>query len=769
MASKSELILKLNILCVFLVITSICFGKSEHQDNLRFLTAAKTKQEKVEAYLKVIKGVVTKLPDTAIVYIKKLDELCSENDVELTKENQSKIKFYKGVYQYKKGYYLRAIKPIEESLNLAPNKLKGQKFFYLGLSHKLLGNYSQATEYFINAIKQYEEQGDKYAVLNIYINLGNVCGQIKKHDKALEYFGKALELAKETKKEKLNRIIYNNMGNAFLALEDYELALSQYTASYNDALKTKYKRGQFLTLINIAGAKRKLDRNKEALEHLTQALRLADSIGIPTLKGTIFWELGDFFTGLKNVGQAQLYLSKAYVIADTLKHYPNLKKIYSSYRDLYKSVGNYKKSLYYYEKYEEIKDFVSTRENELKVTQLYSEFEFEKKEQELAMLAQETKIEKQKNKLQQAELAAQIIKGERDSIFIYLLIGVGILLLVLAAGLGLITTIKHKKNGELKDMNLALEESQEEVESQNSELELVNKNLGEINEELVSKNSEIESQKSELQSQRDLLNLTNEQLKVRNKDVTDSIHYAQKIQQAMLYSSFQIEESGMEHFTFYKPRDIVSGDFYWGHKVNNQLIIAIGDCTGHGVPGAFMSCLGMSLLNEIVFGRKIIDPHVVLEDLRNSVIQLIATDRHADLQIGDGMDISIVVIDLETKNMKFSGAMNGVSIVRDGVMEELKGDKSPIGQHIIPNHTFTLQEYQLQAGDHIYMSTDGYKDQFGGPKGKKMGKRRVNESLTEFSHESIKVQYSNVISLYKNWKKFEEQIDDVCLFGMKIK
>jgi len=102
-------------------------------------------------------------------------------------------------------------------------------------------------------------------------------------------------------------------------------------------------------------------------------------------------------------------------------------------------------------------------------------------------------------------------------------------------------------------------------------------------------------------------------------------------------------------------------------------------------------------------------------------------------------------------------------------MEEIKGDKSPIGQHIIPNHTFTLQEYQLLENDHIYMSTDGYKDQFGGPKGKKMGKRRVNESLTEISSESIKIQYSKVISLYKNWKKFEEQIDDICLFGMKIK
>lgn len=762
--------MKSYFLYILLLISTVSFSKFSHEDNLKFLASAKTSNERVDAYLNIIKGSVNKLPDSAIIYIQQLDLLRSSEEVELSKDNLSKLKYYKGVYQYKKGYYLRAIKPIEESLVLAPNDyLKAQKFFYLGLSHKLLGNYSQATEYFINAIKKYEREGNKYAVLNIYINLGNVCGQIKKHEKALEYFGKALELAKETNNEKLNRIIYNNMGNAFLSLEDYELALSQYNASYKDALQSQYKKGQFLTLINIAGAKRKLYRNSEALEHLTQALRLADTIGQPTLKGNIFYELGDFFTSLKNVKQAQLYLGKAYVIADTLKHFPNLLRIYKSYKNLYKSVGNYKKALYYYDKYEEIKEFISTRENELKVTQLYSEFEFEKKEQELAILAQETKIEKQKNRLQKAELSAQIIKGERDSIFIYLLIGVGILLLVLAAGLGLITTLKHKKNGELKDMNLALEESQEEVETQNYELENVNINLGEINDELLSKNSEIESKKEELQTQKDLLNLTNDKLKVRNKDVTDSIHYAQKIQQAMLNSSFQIDEGGMEHFTFYKPRDIVSGDFHWGHKVNNQLIIAIGDCTGHGVPGAFMSCLGISLLNEIVFGRKIIEPHTILEDLRNSVIQLISTDRHADLQIGDGMDIAIVVIDLDTRKMQFSGAMNGVTVVRDGIMEEIKGDKSPIGQHIIPNHTFTLQEYQLLENDHIYMSTDGYKDQFGGPKGKKMGKRRVNESLTEISSESIKIQYSKVISLYKNWKKFEEQIDDICLFGMKIK
>jgi serine phosphatase RsbU (regulator of sigma subunit) len=758
------------LLYVLLLVTTLGFSKFSHQDNLRFLVASNSNSEKIDAYLNIIKGVVKKMPDTAIIYINKLDQLLVLEELILSDNDKSSLQFYKGVYHYKKGNYLRAINPIEASLNDNPgDTLKGKKYFYLGLSHKLLGNYSQATENFIHAIKKYEAKGNHYAVLNIYINLGNVCGQVGNHSKGLEYFSKALELAKITENESLNRVIYNNMGNAFQALEDYELALSNFKASYEGALESKNKKGQFLTLINIANAKQKLNRHDEALGHLTKALRLADTLNNHNSKAAVFFELGSFFTDLKNTKQAKFYLGKAFVIADTLQNYPHLQVIYESYRKLYKSKGNYKKAFFYYEKYEEIKDFISTRENQLKVTQLYSEFEFEKKEQQLALLEQKTQIEIQKNKIQQAELSEQVVKGERDSIFIYLLIGIGILLLVLAAGLGLITTLKHKKNGELNDFNIALEESKEEIEYQNTELEDVNANLGLINNELLDKNSEIESQKEELQSQRDLLNNTNSELKERNKDVTDSIHYAQKIQQAMLNSSFQIDEAGMEHFTFYKPRDIVSGDFYWGNKVDDKLIIAIGDCTGHGVPGAFMSCLGISLLNEIVFGRNIIQPHTILENLRNLVIQLIAADRNADLQIGDGMDISIVVIDLKTRKMEFSGAMNGVTIVSDGVMQEVKGDKSPIGQHIIQNHTFTLQEFQLKENDHIYMSTDGYKDQFGGPKNKKMGKRRMNEAFIEISSSPIPVQYSKIISLYKNWKTFEEQIDDVCLFGMKIK
>ena len=197
-------------------------------------------------------------------------------------------------------------------------------------------------------------------------------------------------------------------------------------------------------------------------------------------------------------------------------------------------------------------------------------------------------------------------------------------------------------------------------------------------------------------------------------------------------------------------------------------LIVCADCTGHGVPGAFMSCLGISLLNEIVFGREIIQPHNILEELRNSVIQLIATDKNADLQIGDGMDIAVLSLNLKTNYLKFSGAMNGLVIVSDSDLEEVKGDKNPIGQHIIPNHKFTLIEKQLKSGDSIFATTDGYKDQFGGPKGKKLGKRRLQEKLSEISQLSVPVQRAEIVKFYKSWIMDEEQIDDICLFGMKL-
>lgn len=755
--------MKFKIIICLLFIQGLVFSKGTHSQNIEALRNSKGYQETVDAYIDVIKGLVNDKPDSSIVYIDELEAFVKELDSSLTSNEASKILFYKGVAHYLKGEYAEGRFSIEHSLNTEhQDSLDGKRFFYLALNHKKVGNYSQSAEYFIKASKDFENTKDYYARVSVLINLSNVLSKTKQYEKALAYLNEALSLAELHNLNKLNRTIYNGMGNIFLEIGDYDLALNQFTASYNEARMQRSLKGQFYTLINIAGAKRKLGDHKDALTHLQKAVMLLDTLNNKGLTSKVYYELGDFFAEMKNKNEAEFYLTRSLEIADSSNSFPDIKNIYKSYQVLYENIGDYQKSLEYYKKYEAVKDEIISRENTLKVTQLNSEFQLDRKEKELKLLAKE-------KELKESQIESQRAQNERDKIFIYLLIGLGVLLLVLVLALAGISFIRSKKNEVLKEKNEELEEKKKEIESQNNELEIFNVKLAATNDDLKSKNAEIESQKEELQSQRDLLNLTHEQLKVRNKDVTDSIHYAQKIQQALLNSSFQMDTVGIDHFTFYKPRDIVSGDFYWSNTVGDDLIIAIGDCTGHGVPGAFMSCLGISLLNEIVFGREILEPHTVLEELRNSVIQLIATDRNADLQIGDGMDMAIMKINLKSNKLSFSGAMNGIVIISGGELIEVKGDKSPIGQHIIPNHRFTLLEKQLSPGDLIYATTDGYKDQFGGPKGKKLGKRKLHEKLQEISSLSIPVQKAEVIAFYKNWRKYEEQVDDVCLFGMQIK
>ena len=741
---------------------SVSFGKQTHAENLISLSKSSGLSDSVLNYIQVVRDLAKSNPDSALMYVDKLDDFVISRNFKFKSGEKSRLYLFKGVANYKKRNYSKTRHLIEKSLNLGHvDSLEGQRYFYLALSHKNLGNYSQSTEFFMKSINYFEDSKDNYAKIGVLINLSNVFAQTKQYPSALKYLNEALNLAEKHNTPKANRNIYNGMGNVFMEMDDYNMALDQFNAAYNEAKAQNYLKGQFYTLINISVAKRRIGDYQESLGHLQEALLMLDSLNNIEFKGKIFYELGDFFSELKNKKEAEYYLKQAKEIADSTNNLPDVKKIYKSYQILYENIGNYSKSLAYYKLHEQLKDELISRENTLKVTQLNSEFELDRKERELKLL------EKQKE-LKEAKIIAHEAEMEKDQIFIYLLLGLGALLLVLVLAFAVINLMRYKRNEVLKEKNVELQDKQNEIASKNGELEKVNYELAGSNNVLIHKNSEIESQKEELKSQRDLINKTHEVLKSRNRDVTDSIHYAQKIQQAMLNSSFLIEGSGLEYFTFYRPRDIVSGDFYWSNIVGGNLIIAIGDCTGHGVPGAFMSCLGISLLNEIVFGRKIIEPHTMLEELRNSVIQLIATDKSTDLQIGDGMDMAIIVIDMETNKMKFSGAMNGFSLVSGGELFEVKGDKSPIGQHIIPNHTYTMSEHQLTAGDHIYMSTDGYKDQFGGPKGKKLGKRRLNEKLLDISNFSIPVQNSEIISFYKNWRNFEEQVDDVCLFGMKI-
>ena len=257
-----------------------------------------------------------------------------------------------------------------------------------------------------------------------------------------------------------------------------------------------------------------------------------------------------------------------------------------------------------------------------------------------------------------------------------------------------------------------------------------------------------------------------EKIEKQKEEITDSIQYAQRIQSAVLPSSSIIEDIVTDHFILYLPRDIVSGDFYWIGRVDNKIVIIAADCTGHGVPGAFMSMLGVAFLNEIINKKKIFLPNKILDELRDHVIDALKQEGKVD-EAKDGMDMAIITIDLDNDKLYFAGANNPLYMIQNGEMLQIKADKMPVAIHhkIIP---FQMHEFNLKKNDMIYIFSDGYQDQFGGDDGRKYMTKRFREYLTELEKYPLSEQKERLYKEFQTWKGEREQVDDVLVFGIKV-
>jgi PAS domain S-box-containing protein len=266
-----------------------------------------------------------------------------------------------------------------------------------------------------------------------------------------------------------------------------------------------------------------------------------------------------------------------------------------------------------------------------------------------------------------------------------------------------------------------------------------------------------------------------EVIEEKNKDITDSIEYSKRIQRSVFIEKEKLKEYAPESFIFFKPRDIVSGDFYWFTKTysasqpdNALLVVAAVDCTGHGVPGAFMSIIGHTLLNRTVDNPEITSPADALNFI-NREIKKTLNQKAYEAAIRDGMDIALCVIDFKNLMLRFAGANNPLFIVRNTELIELKATKQPItASSDSVSFPFTNETFDLQKNDCIYLFTDGFADQFGGPKGKKFMYKRFRETLISMQDNTMEEQKKLLYYAFENWKGNLEQVDDLLVIGIKI-
>jgi ligand-binding sensor domain-containing protein/serine phosphatase RsbU (regulator of sigma subunit) len=258
------------------------------------------------------------------------------------------------------------------------------------------------------------------------------------------------------------------------------------------------------------------------------------------------------------------------------------------------------------------------------------------------------------------------------------------------------------------------------------------------------------------------------ELAQKNLDITSSIEYAKRIQEAILPELKEIRSHLPESFVLFKPKDIVSGDFYWFGTKKGKKIIAAVDCTGHGVPGAFMSMIGNNLLSQIIMENGIVEPDEILNELNKGVQAALKQGTH-EVETRDGMDVALCVIDTETREVRFSGAYRPLLIVSDGKLEKIESDKFPIGgAQMAAERIFTRHTKHLKKGDTLYMFSDGYADQFGGERGKKFMVKRLNELLLSMYKLSPNIQLETLESHIQEWKGSHEQVDDILVIGVRL-
>jgi serine phosphatase RsbU (regulator of sigma subunit) len=291
--------------------------------------------------------------------------------------------------------------------------------------------------------------------------------------------------------------------------------------------------------------------------------------------------------------------------------------------------------------------------------------------------------------------------------------------------------------------------------------------ISEMNEELRQQNLSLASQRDEIQTQKD-------QIQQQKQAMTDSIEYARRIQTATLPPNEVVKYLFPKHFILFRPLNIVSGDFYWVSQHRGKIIVAVADCTGHGVPGAFMGMLGSALMNEVINNIRTLEPHQILNELRDQVITSLRQTGESD-EARDGMDIALCVLDPETLKLQYAGANHSVYIIRDGSLNEIKGNHMPIGISTEAGKSFTMEEVQLKKEDTLYLFSDGFVDQLGGERRKRYTTTRFKKLLLKIQ-DKIMFEQKNILERsLDEWMNYKgssgnnvAQIDDVTILGIKF-
>ncbi|MEM7548941.1 MAG: tetratricopeptide repeat protein [Bacteroidota bacterium] len=690
------------------------------QSNLRIdsLQEALSEAEdfrKVSIYAQLSKEVEKNDLDSAKYYAKLALRHSEEQKLGLfeTCRRLGDLHYLSGSFDSSINYFNRALNEIESKQDSTQHYLIKSS---LAKSLRQLGRFDEAVEVLIECSKYYQDQKDILGIATTNNTLGGVFYYLEETDKALEYYKKSLEGFEVLGNKKGIANITNNIGALNKQKKDYEKALEYYYKSLEIDRELGNKRGQAIALNNIGFTLNYLKRYKEALNSFNLAYAIDQEIARTSGHVYSLHGLGESHYFLGNYDKSIEYLLKGIQLAED---YGSVYERYDLYHVLslsYKEKQNYRKAFLYDSLKSNVQDSIFDYEKTQLTMDLQEKYNSEKKDKEIQILNREKKI-------QNLEIE------NKNNLVLFL---VSLLIIFLAAAFILIKLNRSRKKA----------------------LEAVS-----------IKNEELAQQNEEIATQRDQIELQSEQLTSKSELVLESIRYAKQIQEAILPSYATILDSFQEFFVFYKPRDIVSGDFYWISNRNDKVIIAAADCTGHGIPGAFMSMIGNELLNELVIEKKIIDPGEILMGLDRGIVRTLRQETNENL---NGMDIGLCIVDKKAQTISFAGAKNPmIEITKEQEIKIFKGDRHAIGGIFRLEKSFKVHANKLNTDSVYYLMSDGFQDQFGGTRDKKYSTKRLRSFLLKINHLPLKDQKIELEQEFNTWQGTQEQIDDVMILGFR--
>jgi len=608
-----------------------------------------------------------------------------------------------------------AINAFEEALAIGqttnPPKEYPAVINNMSLIYSDLGNHTKAMELATKALNIHEKEKDTMAYCIALENIGHIYRAMLNDQMAMSCFRKTLSLSLLIGDLEGVSIGLANIGEIHHNMGNYDSALYY---SY-ESIKTDRQIGNYIGLAtsfsSIAHTYLEIEEYELAKSNFDSSLYYAEKIGDKNTISDSYEGLALYYLQKGNLDAALRYGNDALQIGQEIGTLDHISGPSHTLYEIYKAKADYENALSMFIIYTTIMDSIKNLDYQQSVMAIEVGNEYEQK------AIQDSIINAEKNKVKDAEILAKNAQINQEKIQRYAMFGGLILVIALAV---------------FVYNRLKITSRQKQV---------------------------IEAQKNEVEAQKILV-------EEKNKEITDSINYAKRIQAAILPTDKKFIEALAESFILYRPKDIVAGDFYWLEKTEDVVLFAAADCTGHGVPGAMVSVICNNGLNRSVREHKLSDPADVLNKTREIVIQEF---EKSEEEVRDGMDISLCSLNLKTRVVKWSGANNPLWILRNDAseIEEIKAQKQPIGKFLSPE-PFISRQLQLSLGDQLFLFTDGFQDQFGGEKAKKYKASNLKKLILQIRDLKPKDQKKSLEVALDAWRGGLEQVDDICLIGVKL-